>query len=44
VCARLVVGLAIQLATRLTVGYIASTIGLADLTRGLQAVFIVLIV
>ena len=44
VCARPTVGLAAQLAAKLTVGYIASTIEVIDRAGVLQAILIILIV
>ena len=43
-CARPVVGLAAQLAAKLTAGYTASAVGVADRAGVLRAVYIVLIV
>jgi len=44
VCARPTVGLAARLAAKLTVGYTAGAVGVADRARVLRAVCIVLIV
>ena len=43
VFARAIVGLAALLAAKLVAGYIAGAIGVADLTRALRPIFIVLI-